>query len=90
LRFLIIFLISGGDVKIDASKLNSLLSYTEHPFSTMSSRGDDIVLLCAAENFDAITSAFSGPVRKVTPSTLSAGTPRLLFLTIFVKLNNDL
>jgi hypothetical protein len=32
LRFLIIFLISRGDVKFDASKLNSLLSDTESFF----------------------------------------------------------
>jgi hypothetical protein len=38
-RFLIIFLISQGDGKIDASKLNSLFSNTEHPSSKMSSRG---------------------------------------------------
>jgi hypothetical protein len=35
----------------------------------MSSRGDDIVLLCATENLEAIVSTFSDPVRRMIPST---------------------
>jgi hypothetical protein len=83
-------LISRGDVKIDASKSNSLFSNTEHPSPIMSSRGDYIVLLCAAEKLEAIASAFLGPVGTLFPSNLRAGTPRLVFLLSFVKLNKVL